>query len=443
MIFGLFITLTIILIICFIVFNRDLCAPAFLLTVGFWFSSLWAWLYQDNWNGFENRKLYILIAGSVFAFCIACFITNLFDKAILTKSKDIKLEPIIIPLYKLKLYLLIEIIMFLLVMLVVFMNTSSRNIITAIGEYYVANKYNRLIYESGVVKIIQYFNIAGVYIIGYVILNNIICKIKNSKITYIIVIFGMIISVLQGTRNNLFMLIISGIIMYYILKGVNNGWKPNITLKTFLKMITTILILILFFKMSIVFTGRNSDEYTFIEMLSTYIGSPLKNLELFINENYYVNNIFGEQTLLQTYKKIYEFTGNINYNVTSLYQYRWIGSIGLGNVYTMLMPLYNDFGLYGSWILMALIGFISQKQYDHIRCIKRINVISKQILIYSYVSFAIMFSFFSNKYFEMVVSTAFIYTFIGIEVIIKFIWNVTFSQGKLIIKKRRMGICKN
>lgn len=435
MIFALFITLTIILIICFILFNRDLCAPAFLLTIGFWFSSLWAWLYQDNWNGFENRKLYILVAGGVFAFCIACFITNLFDRITLPKSKNITLQPIIIPLYKLKLYLLIEIGMFLLIMVVLFMNTNSRNIITAIGEYYVANKYNRLVYESSIVKIIQYFNIAGVYIIEYVILNNIICKTKNSNITYIIVIFGSIISVLQGTRNNLFMLIISGIIMYYILKGVNNGWKPNITLKTFLQMITTVFILILFFKISIIFTGRNSDEYTFLEIISTYIGSPLKNLELFINENFYVNNLFGEQTLLQTYKKIYEFTGNINYNVTSLYKYRWMGSIGLGNVYTILMPLYNDFGLYGSWILMALIGFISQKQYDHVRAIRKINVISKQILIYSYVSFAIIFSFFSNKYFEMIVSTAFIYIFIGIEVIIRFICNVTFSSGRLIIKK--------
>lgn len=33
-------------------------------------------------------------------------------------------------------------------------------------------------------------------------------------------------------------------------------------------------------------TGRASDEFTFTEMLSTYVGASIKNLELFIQENH-------------------------------------------------------------------------------------------------------------------------------------------------------------
>lgn len=437
MIFFLFITLTIILLACFALFHRDFCAPAFLLTIGFWASSLWAWLYQDHWNGFTNQSLYTIVVGGVTSFCAAAFIVATIDKGVLPATKRHYLEEIKLPIYKLQLYFVFEIIMFLITMLAVFLNVRSKNPIVAIGQYYIADKYNRLIYTPEYVKVIQYFNIAGVYLFEYVVMNNILCKKKNNKLMYIIVTVGLIISMLQGSRNTLFMFIISAIIMFYILKGVNTGWKPNLTSKTLIKMLGVIVLLVIFFRISIYLTGRSSDEYTFLEILSTYVGSPLKNLELFISEVHTKSSVWGGQTLMQSYHKLYSKTGNSLYNVQSLYTYRWIGTTGLGNVYTILMPLYQDFGMIGTWIMMAVIGAISQLQYDHVRTQKNIKGINFQILIYVYTSFAVVFSFFSNKYFETVVSMAFVYVLIGFVIIIGVVMNISIVRGKVVIHIRQ------
>ena len=50
-----------------------------------------------------------------------------------------------------------------------------------------------------------------------------------------------------------------------------------------------------------------------------------------------------------------------------VYKYRWIDGKILGNVYTQLMPLYNDFGIPGVFISMGLLGIFCQKIYDSIK----------------------------------------------------------------------------
>jgi oligosaccharide repeat unit polymerase len=435
MIFLIFLTMTIILIVCY-AFHRDFCAPAVLLTIGFWISSLWAWVYQDNWGGFENSKLFTLIVFGVASFCLACFVVQKIDGISTHKVKTQHLTPIVFPSRKAIFYLFFELLMIIVIIYVIGRNVGAGNIFTMIGRYYNANKYGQIVYDPIYLSIMQYFNVGGVFLFEYMILNNIVCKKRNYLYSYFIVGLGMIISLLQGTRNALFMFIISGAVLYFILKSLNTGWKANITIKTFIKGLFTAAICIGIFKLSLIATGRNSEEYTYVQLLSSYIGAPLKNMELFISEWHAKSQTFLGATFLQTYRKIYSLTVNEIFDFPNLYTYRWYGSMGLGNVYTTLMPFYYDFGIVGACVTMAILGVISQKQFDSIKQTEYSGAIDNRVLIYSYCAYSISFSFFSNKYFEMVISTSFIYWLVGVLFLKIFIFGFSVNQSKFIVKLR-------
>ena len=437
MIFTILVILTLFLFFSFLCFDKDICAPSFLLTVGFWGATVWCFFYQDHWNGFSDVRLMILIIGAVGSFIISSCIVHVFWGRKKKKRIAIQLKPIKLDKSQYIVLLMGEMVVAIYTLYVVYKNVDSLNPIIAIGQYYYANKYRRLSYDPGLLSAFQYFNIALVFVIAYAMITNYLCKQKNTIYEYLVIAGGIVISLLQGTRNTLFLFVISIAIMFLTLKKIQNGGRANITLKSFSKLILGSLALIFLFRVTLVVTGRASDEFTFTEMLSTYVGASIKNLELFIQENHSRSTVWGGQTLLQTYSKLYNETENPKFLVTSLYTYRWIGKTGLGNIYTMLMPLYVDFGTMGTCIVMAIIGGVSQFQYECIYRIKNSKDLMRKIIFYSYVGFSISFAFFSNKYFEMVVSMAFIYTIIGYVMLKVLIFDVKIKDGRIVIKLKR------
>ncbi len=428
----LLLTYTAMLYLCMILFNRNMACPSFLLTAGFWASSVVALINQDAWKGFNAPGFYSVTIGGVACFIAGAYLNSLFYSK--QKATQLELQPVTIAKWKYGFCLALEIVILILSMYVVFQNATSRNPLTAAGEYYVANKYGHLTYDPSYFSIIQYLNIGSMYIYLYILLNNIVCKWKNEIGLYALFGVGVIISLMQGTRNTLFMVVISGIVMFLILSSIRDGWIPNIRFSSLWKVLLGVFAVVALFQISLILTGRSSTEFTFSELVYTYLGAPLKNLELYLNENHEKASIFGGQTFLQTYKKLYSMTNNPAFNVTSVYKYRWVGKHSLGNVYTMLMPLYNDFGLFGMYLIMALIGFITEWQYEAIRHMKKYAYIKNSVILYAYVSFTIAFAFFSNKYFETVVSMAFIYVLIGLAVIHVVLFNISVDENGIVIK---------
>lgn len=429
----LFLILSLVLISNIAVFRGNFCSPAILFTAGFWVSTLWAWNCQDRWGGFQNDALLVLVSIGTISFSLGCFFVKLVYKSGRHVVKPAQLYAIKIPKHKLYLYIIFEVFIAIMTLYVVRRNVSGRNLFEAIGQYYSANKYNRLIYAPGYLKVMQYFNIAGVLIAGYIAINNKVCRKRNPSALLFIIGFGMGISLLQGIRNIFFLFIISGVVMFYIFYGASTSWKSNFSLSALPRIFFFAGIIIGLFQLTTMATGRSSDEFSFVEVLSAYVGSPLKNLELYLSEDHTPSQVFGGQTLRQTYQKIYELTGNPKYHVISLYEYRRVGKASLGNVYTILMPLHQDFGFIGTGVILFIIGVVSEWMYERLQRHKSKSGINYGIIIYAYCAFAISFSFFSNKYFEMVVSTAFIYTLISMFIIKHFFVNVKFGRGRTAI----------
>ena len=412
MIYVLFGLVTLLMLISIVIFDRDVTAPSFLLTASFWIATLFACLNSNLWN-FENEMLIGVVVSGLAGFIIFSSIEYLIYKY---GKKTIvrRIIPIKISCFKLSVYLCIQLLLYISLMIVMIRNVGQDvELSYLVNTYYELNRRGDTTYSSAIVNIGNILNFSGTYYVLYVALNNLKAGKFNSILIWLNAFVGIIGSLLSGTKTAFFMFAIAGIVFYIILSNKENGWKKNISFKMIVRLcIGTFLGLVLFGLIDIA-QGRTIENMTIFDKISTYIGAPIKNLELFLTDNIYSNEVFGAQTLSYTYGDLYKMTSNDMFHIKSLYEYRWIFGTGLGNVYTVFMPLYYDFGLLGLFFLMGMLGFFSQRIYNRIKYDKHIYDIDFRTIFYGYLAFSIIFSFFSNKFFECIFSKAGVYFIIG------------------------------
>lgn len=437
MIYMLFILVTILLVLSAVAFKMDVSAPAFMLNAAFEVAAFCACLYENKWE-FQEKKLVVLIMTGLSSFLIFSWLTFVKDKH---KKKTLTREliPINVSSIKLLVYLIFQSCLYLAVFELMLKNVGKEfigsNFPKIIGEYYNINHTGTISYYSKIINIGQIINFSGIYYMLYLMINNIICKVKNKIILYINIIIGIMGSLITGTKTSFYMFVVSGIIMFIVLKSKKEGWRRNINFKVFIKFTFILILLLISFGLISILQGRTLDNMKMIDTIATYIGSPMKNLEIFINENIFSRKIFGGVTFMSIYSDLYKLTGNISFKVENLYKYRWINGNGLGNVYTIFMPLYNDFGIAGTFIIMGIIGIYTQKIYDKLKYRKKIIKIDFYVIYYSYLAFSVIFSFFSNKFFESIISKAGIYFLIGIYLIDLFFMRLNVNRSKIILEK--------
>lgn len=412
MIYVLFGLVTLLMLISIVIFDRDVTAPSFLLTASFWIATFFACLNSSLWN-FENEMLIGVVISGLSGFIVFSSVEYLIFK----RGKKVvvrKIVPVSISNFKLCVYLFIQLFLYAFSLVVIIRNVGQAGALSyLVNTYYELNRTGDATYTSSIVNIGNILNFSGTYYILYVAINNIKAGKKNSLLIWLNVIVGMIGSLLTGTKTAFFMFGIAGIVFYILLTNKENGWKKNINFKMIVKLSVGMALGLALFGFIDTVQGRTIENITILDKIATYIGAPIKNLELFLTDNIYKDGIFGAQTLSNIYADIYKITGNDMFDIQSLHRYRWIFGIGLGNVYTMFMPLYYDFGFLGMFFLMGMLGFFSQRIYDRIKYNKCLYDIDFRTIFYGYLAFAIIFSFFSNKFFECIFSKTGIYFIIG------------------------------
>lgn len=415
MIYNLFVFVAIILIVSIFLFGRDITAPAFLLNSAFLVSTFCACLYSDKWK-FSNDILILVVLSGLIGFTLFSFIVYFFDSG-WRKPTSFQYNVIKLSNVKLIIYLVIQLLIYIGVIWVIIKNVGGFSNFGSLSKkivlYYELMHNDNLKYSNFYIGLAQTINFSGVYFLIYCALNNIIYKEKKQFLTYINIIIGVIGSLLTGTKTAFYMYSIGAFVMFIILLQRKNRWTIRINIRIMTRILALLIILLLSFGIINSMQGRVLTEYDAKDILATYLGSPLKNLEIFLGEHRHSNEIFGAQTFKYTYKSIYESTHNNRYLIKSLDDYHWINSYPLGNVYTFFRAPYYDFGILGVFIISGLIGAFSQKIYDIVRYKKRQHAIDMSLLFYAYLSFSVVFCFFSNKYFESVLSKSGLYYIVG------------------------------
>ena len=84
--------------------------------------------------------------------------------------------------------------------------------------------------------------------------------------------------------------------------------------------------------------------------------------------------------------------------------FRSVNNLDLGNVYTTFYPYIYDFGYIGEFILVLIMAIISQVVFEFTKDTKTMECPSLSILTYSNIVNCLILSFFSNKFYENIIS---------------------------------------
>jgi len=231
-----------------------------------------------------------------------------------------------------------------------------------------------------------------------------------------IILLYLLNSLLTGGRFDTVATFISFAIFIYIFNAKNNNWKMGISLKNFLKYGILLIMLLLFFPMSMLFLGRSDMEISldtigavFEEVmysLAVYVGAEIKLLDIFVTETYINVNYddpLGSHTLIGVYRFIAN-TFNINdwKGISSGdIPYEIVNGHFLGNVYTMFRAYMTDGGILGVMIFSSIMGAIFAYFYYNVRhkCSDRIEV---NLIVYSWLYYCVPLSFFSNWFYPLI-----------------------------------------
>lgn len=418
---NLFITCCLVWLISLILFRRNIVSPSSIISFGFTMSSFFLLFYKKIWNFKEQKVSHFIILSLIFFIFGACLVSIIFH--VLKKRKiSVDIQYVSISKWKLIVYLCFQLCLYFCILIYIFqkigMPSNFKDFSSVIGLYYDLNKSGEIPGLPGFLNILKILNISGIYLICYIFVNNYFCTKKINIYVILNIFIGILGSLLTGTKTEMTLYIIGILVMWVLFSIRRNGTISIFSFGDIVKLVVLIALGIIAFNILSILQGRMVEGMTSKDILATYLAAPIKNLEIFMNTHERISLIFGGETFLDTYRWIYDLTKNSTYFVPSLYDYQWINGSALGNVYTLLMPLYNDFGYLGTYFMMILLGAFSQFIMEK-AIFTRQSKINYFIIFYAYLAYAIFFSFFSNKFFEMIISRSGVYFLIGL-----FIWKV-------------------
>lgn len=328
-----------------------------------------------------------------------------------------------IPAWKIIFLLLLELVSLLLV--VVFLITNfGTNISAAIYAFRLGNMdvtATNYVSLPGFVRLIRRIALAAGYIVIYLFFNGIVYKSRRNRITEIIcMILAFTNGIILGGRGDGIQLIASGFIIYLLVRRGQSG-SISLRFSDIIKIIVIVTIILVTFAGLGSLLGRQMDFLDFNDYIAVYLSAELKNLDIFIRKGSFGTSFKNSQTMINVVNTFGSLLGQQNWIHSLDNPYHYIGKNALGNVSTIFYAFMYDGGYAGVIGYTALFAAISQIIFQHSLKAKTRYQISLSILFYSYVWYTVIFSFFSDKFYEMIFNTAFIWTMLSWVLIILFL----------------------
>ena len=258
------------------------------------------------------------------------------------------------------------------------------------------------------------------FIYLYILINNII-KTKNVRrnLKYSLpCIYVGIYSILCGARGYFFYLIFAGIIYFYTLYILKNGYNQKSTLMMIKKVGKYVVIAIVLFVATAYLFGR-STKGSILMPVYRYLGGGIPLFNEYIKDSYGYPNTEGEITFFSFFNFLNRKIGT-NYNITAIFEYRngdW------GNIYTGVRRYFQDFGVSGVIWLSLLFGFIFGLYYNHIFKKKKaiIKPFNLSIIFFGIVGKAIFLFFMDDLLFTLYFTPSTIVIIIELWICIKIV----------------------
>ena len=364
MIYLLILLLLQLIIIFYILFDRNILSPSIIGTAMFIISSTIAAINKNNWYfQIEAYTVLIIVFSLIFFGLGELFLRLFFIKRNQFIIHDFKKDKVIE-------ISSISITFIVILFGILFLNYYNETLKLAIKAGYEKNNGNLMLYyariaslnKSGVFshrnRLAEYSSTIckyTAYVFSYIFLYNKIIMNKKKSFKYLLPILIYIPFIIYSTGRTQFIYLISvWIIVGSTFFMQKKNWNPKYTMKIIKIGVSGIL----FFLVLFILAGSLKTKSLINDMfnnISIYIGLSIPSLDLYFkNIPYPDNKMFGEHT----FYAIYGVLRALNHNIPQLY-----GPLEFvrfhnasGNVYSIIRRYHQDFGTYGLFIIMFFLG---------------------------------------------------------------------------------------
>ena len=427
----LLVTLIVLLLISYWLNRGDIISPSFIFCASFLFASTWATIYANRWDLTLHNNTYFVISLGVAEFILVSYVTHIVFNLIKHNRRywvQSNIHPIEIQKGKYIFFITYEIIT-IVASAIYLVNSFGRQSLTAAIFIFRYGATTENISMPTIINLMRTSVNASAYWFSYVLANNMVAKRKLDFNALTVIILATINTIVVGSRGNIIYILIDIIVIYIIKKKKSKRiTERKLSFKSIIIAISVLVAVILSYQSIGNLLGRQSTANS-MDYLATYCGAEIKNLDMMLQRDIFSKSErFGEQTFINLYKWLGPRFGITNTKFAL--SFLSVNGYNLGNVYTIFYPFIYDFGYAGIGILVLLMAIICQVLYEKIRFSNRSLFVDSKVVAYGYMFSTVLFSYFSNKFYEQIFSAVFIYSLIIWYLYKKFFFKIRFKIRK-------------
>lgn len=397
--------------------SGDILSPAVLFSSSFVFSAIWMVPFIGQWQLNLSEETFWCVSTGVFVFDFVCILVSLSRWRLASKNRFTKeLKYIDIASWKKITFFCISVftVFYSFYIKLQFAGGSFATVFVTMASYR-AN----ILFNGGEAAVLpNWLNLlnssvtAAGYWFSYVVVNNYILKKRIDKLALAIFSVSFVNTILSTSRGGTLTYIIAFLVYFMVLSRIKTGSQKAVKFKTVLIAGIILFMFVASFQAVGNLISRGSTETT-ADYLVRYCGAEIPNLDAWLKSKSIANNtIWGSQTFFYIIQWFGGKIGLSNFNYELDLPFRIVAGKNLGNVYTTFYPFIYDFGYLGLVLLTAIMAMISQGIYKKIRNTGLDFKPSRYILMYGFIAPTLLLSFFSNKFYESLFNSAFLFTFL-------------------------------
>lgn len=406
----IFFSLILILIFGYISNEQDILSPSVLFTISFLFSSTWALIYASRWSLVPSiSTIGVIVLGTLEFVIVATLVSKVMSNTI---SENRGLIWIKVSILKEIAIIFLEIVVILYVIKTIKSVTGIATLSDAIYMYRRVTVFStQMSYDLPKTVFIGHnFCYASGFFFGYLLVKKLILLKKLDIPFLVIFILSAYESTLFGSRTGMAVLFLALIAYYFCLSRINKGNILKINPKYYVLGLVVLTTFLLSFKQLAVILGRDISTSA-VDYLAEYSGAEIKNLDSFIRNSGFplTSDIYHSQTVMSVSKlfgRIFD-VGGLNYKLDLPFQS--VNGFDLGNVYTMFYQFLYDLGYIGVLLFTLFMALFIQFIYSKTKQFKDNGTVSYSILLYGFFLNTLLLAFFSNKFYEQLANSSFVY----------------------------------
>lgn len=451
MIYLLFMSVFVLMIISYALCNQDFLAPPFIVCATYLVCILFAYYNERYFDLSLHNNTYAILMLGILSFVVAGVISyNMCrscsekdgnaERNLSKKNSDAisENEIVYVDSWKLAIIIIIDVITFVWYFKEAYrISLLGGNTMGYSGmlQYFRAvNSYSILSGEEGIPTLLNQLvklNKVFGYVFLYVFINNVIKQggIKKNLKCLIPVMFFACQTLLTSNRFPILYMVAAAFVMYYVLDKREKNWVSKDNTK-YIKMAIKTLILVFagfFLLRNVVGHNVTSQINDPLYYITKYVGGGINLFDLYL-QDVIRSDVWGEKTFAALYKTLTSF--GIAEPSIRHFEFRSSNGIVIGNVYGAFRRYYQDFGITGVIIFPAILACIYNLLYSRVKKERPKRNASFRLLMYAFIIEGIFFMPIDDFFFSSIISVNYVTLLILLKLTYMFIFDVSFSATR-------------